>query len=433
MATQHLSPVPPAPVMSHAYPMANAGYGKRNAPDQSPSARDDFALLPARERYVAGFVDRLPEGAVMSVKQLAKHLPLYGQQAISTSLNSLSVAGHLRRIRSRRIAGTGAGTGGEVRWTFRTFWSRTARDNEWWNAYLATECAMQAAALVTPSVPARSCAQPVNAPTSWGPVEEPQQQRQPTPPVRPIGTVPDRASEPAPVPQQRAPLPAPDVPRQHHAEQPLPPQRVTPSVPHRGAGHAPPARAAAPAAPASSGPALPAVSALPDAPVEIPAALCPASEPGLSDAYLALARLGRDDHRLALSAADCAILEPLASAWLARGVSVDYLTSALTAGLPARIDFPAGLLHRRLTDKIPPRLPREVEGRSPGATEPINEALVECTNCRQPGPSEALPGGLCRPCHHAHTHGGEPTAPTPDEVAAVKAHIANLRNLLKPV
>ncbi len=430
MATQHLSPVPPAPVISHAYPMANAGYGKRNAPDQSPPARDDFALLPVRERYVAGFVDRLPEGAVMSVKQLAKHLPLYGQQAISTSLNSLSVAGHLRRVRSRRMAGTGAGSGGEVRWAFRTFWSRTARDNEWWNAYLAAECAMQAAALVTPSVPARSCAQPANAPTPCGPAEEPQQR----PPVQPVGTVSERAPEPGTVPQQRGPLPAPDAPRQHHAEQPGPPQRVTPSVPHRGAGHAPPAWAAAPAAPEPAGSALPPVPAPPDAPVEIPAALRPAPEPGPSDAYLALARLGRDDHRLALSAADCATLEPLASAWLARGVSVDYLTSALTAGLPARIDSPAGLLYRRLTDKIPPRLPGAVEGRSPGATVPIYEALVECTNCRRPGPSEALPDGLCRPCHRAHTTGGNDTAaPTPDEVAAVKAHIANLRNLLKPV
>ncbi|MDW4918996.1 MarR family transcriptional regulator, partial [Streptomyces californicus] len=56
------------------------------------------------------------------------------------------------------------------------------------------------------------------------------------------------------------------------------------------------------------------------------------------------------------------------------------------------------------------------------------------TNCRRPGPPEALPDGLCRPCHRAHTTGGNDTAaPTPDEVAAVKAHIANLRNLLKPV
>ncbi len=53
----------------------------------------------------------LPQGAAMSVKQLAKHLPLYGQQAIGTSLNSLSVAGHLRRVRSRLTTGTGTGAG----------------------------------------------------------------------------------------------------------------------------------------------------------------------------------------------------------------------------------------------------------------------------------------------------------------------------------
>ncbi len=149
---------------------------------------------------------------------------------------------------------------------------------------------------------------------------------------------------------------------------------------------------------------------------------------------MALARLGRDDHRLALSAADCTTLEPLAAVWLARGVSVDYLTTALTAGLPARIDSPAGLLHRRLTDKIPPHIPGTAEARSPDAKQPTHEALlVECTNCRRPGPPQALPDGLWRPCHHAHTTGGESTAPTPDEVAAVKAHIANLRHLLKPV
>ncbi|MFI1187124.1 MarR family transcriptional regulator [Streptomyces californicus] len=409
--------------------MANAGYGKRNAPDQRPPARDDFALLPARERYVAGFVDRLPQGAVMSVKQLAKHLPLYGQQAIATSLNSLSVAGHLRRVRSSRITGAaaGAGAGGEVRWTFRTFWSRTARDNEWWNAYLAAECAIQSAVAVTPPVASPPWAPPVevSASASWVAAEGPQQQ-----PVQPGGTATERVPEPAPVPQQHGPLPAPDAPQHRDVEQPRPSQQVAPSAPRQSAGHAPPAQTAQ-TAQGSSGPALPPVPSPPAAPVEIPAALRPAPEP--SPAYVALARLGRDDHRLALSAADCATLEPLASAWLARGVSVDYLTTALTAGLPARIDSPAGLLHRRLTDKIPPHLPAAAEVRSPGAREPIYESQVECTNCRRPGPPEALPGGLCRPCHHAHTHGDDPAAPTPDQVAAVKAHIANLRNLLKPV
>ncbi|KAA6198996.1 MarR family transcriptional regulator, partial [Streptomyces parvus] len=90
MATQHFSSALPVPAVSPAYPMAKPGYGKRSAPDQQPRTRDDFALLPTRERYVAGFVDHLPDGAEMSVKQLAKQLPLYGQQAISTALKALS-------------------------------------------------------------------------------------------------------------------------------------------------------------------------------------------------------------------------------------------------------------------------------------------------------------------------------------------------------
>ncbi|NEE23302.1 MarR family transcriptional regulator, partial [Streptomyces sp. SID7499] len=149
--------------------MAKPGYGKRSAPDQRPRTRDDFALLPTRERYVAGFVDHLPDGAAMSVKTLAKQLPLYGQQAISTSLTALSVAGHLRRVRCPVT-----GTGDETRWVFRTFWSRTARDNEWWNTYLATEQATVTAA-PTPEAPARD----TTPPPPWAPAEEPPLQTEP--------------------------------------------------------------------------------------------------------------------------------------------------------------------------------------------------------------------------------------------------------------
>ncbi|WP_030336017.1 hypothetical protein [Streptomyces sp. NRRL B-1381] len=413
MATQHLSPVPPAPVISHAYPMAKPGYGKRNAPDQRPPARDDFSLLPARERYVAGFIDRLPQGAAMSVKQLAKHLPLYGQQAIGTSLNSLSVAGHLRRVRARLTTGTSRCKGGEVRWISRTFWSRTARDNEWWNTYLATEHCIQAVTPADVAAPSPPRTPPPASPTPWDTAEEPQQPPAP-PQAPPLEAV-------AAVPHQRPPLPAATgIPGPHDTEQQPHAGDMTRATPTPSADR-PEADQTAP-------------RTTPPAPGEVPATLRATAEPGPSDAYLALARLGRNDHRLALSAADCTTLEPLASAWLARGVSVDYLTTALTAGLPAHIDSPAGLLHRRLTDKIPPHIPRATEDRSPGTKEPTHEALlVECTNCRRPGPPQALPDGLCRPCHHAHTHGGEPTTPTPDEVAAVKAHITNLRNLLKPV
>ncbi|WP_405636025.1 MarR family transcriptional regulator [Streptomyces sp. NBC_01178] len=366
--------------------MAKPGYGKRSAPDQRPRTRDDFALLPTREGYVAGFIDHLPEGAAMSVKQLAKQLPLYGQQAISTSLSALSVAGHLRRVRCP------VGTDDQVRWAYRTFWSRTARDNEWWNTYLATETAAQAIA-------------PADAPTPpppWVPAEEP------VPSTQSADPAVVQSPEPAAIPQQRTPLPASDVP-QPRATEPAPPTR--PTTPTQDTVHAPPTEAVTP--------------------------VQHARDPEPSAAYLALAHLGHNDHRLALSAHDCTTLEPLATAWLARGVSVDYLTSALTAGLPAQIDSPAGLLHHRLTDKIPPQLP--TTGATPPASDtpaPARRILIECTTCGRPGPPEALPDGLCRLCHQTHAGGGSGSGsgtPSSAEIAVVKAHMANLRALLKPV
>ncbi|MFC8725194.1 MarR family transcriptional regulator [Streptomyces bacillaris] len=340
--------------------MANPGYGKRSAPGQLPREAADFTPLPARERYVAGFIDHLPEGASMSVKQLAKQLPLYGQQAISTALTALAVAGYLRRVRCP------VGAGEETRWVFRTFWSRTARDNEWWTTYLATETATQAA----PPAP-----EATTPPPPWAPAEEP--------PPAPEDPGPEQGPEATAVPQQRTPVQAPDT------------------------EPAPPAPDAAPAAPQ-------------------------APEAGPSPAYLALARLGRNDHRLALSADDCAALEARAAEWLARGVSVDYLTSALTAGLPSKVDSPVGLLRRRLTDKIPPYLP--AENTSPDTPAPTaRRILMECTDCGRPGQPEALPDGLCRPCREAHsTKPGElPAHPT--EAADVKARMSNLRDLLRTV
>ncbi|MGQ4384648.1 hypothetical protein [Streptomyces sp. SAS_270] len=118
---------PNAALPTPAHPMANPGYGKRSAPDQLPARAGTFGHLPAREAYVAGFLDRLPDGAAMDAKTLAKALPLYGQAAIRTALNNLSAAGHLRRVR-RRAEDNDTGT----RWVFHTYWSRTARDNEWW-------------------------------------------------------------------------------------------------------------------------------------------------------------------------------------------------------------------------------------------------------------------------------------------------------------
>ncbi|UZI29542.1 MarR family transcriptional regulator [Streptomyces sp. VB1] len=370
--------------------MAKPGYGKRSAPDQRPRTRDDFAHLPTRERYVAGFIDHLPEGAAMSVKTLAKQLPLYGQQAVSTSLTDLSVAGHLRRVRCP------VGAGDEIRWVFRTFWSRTARDNEWWNTYLATEQATLAA-LPAPGVTASSTAAP---PPPWAPAEDP------PPPALP-DTPQGEATQESPEPSHADAAQGPAEP----AETPAPT-----SVPHQRTPADPPDTAPAPG-PARS----PAPATGPTAPTAAPH----------SPAYLALARLGRTDQRLALSADDCAALEAGAAAWFARGVDADYLTAALTAGLPERVDSPVGFVRRRLADKIPPRLPDERA--LPDA--PAHRVLVECTDCGTPGRPEALPDGLCRPCRAAHRPGaGASPAGTAEAAAGARdigAYVAVLRDMLR--
>ncbi|WP_187438623.1 MarR family transcriptional regulator [Streptomyces sp. sk2.1] len=262
-------------------------------PEQRPPLEGDFAFLPDRERHIAGYIDALPDGAVMDVKSLAKVLPLYGQTAVGSALRALSVAGHLRRVRGLN------GEGNQVRWVTRTYWSRIAHDNEWWNAFLVAE------------------------------------------------------TTPAPVP---APVPVPvsvSVPEQR-AEEPRPETELVP-VPGVGSGE----------------------------------------ERQPSKAFVALARLGRVDERLALSAVECAELEPLAAEWFERGVDATYLRGALTAGLPESVRSPFGLVRRRLRDKLPPRLPvvPRIE-----AEVPMFRAMAVCTECETPGRPEAFRDGLCKPC-----------------------------------
>ncbi|WP_367322741.1 hypothetical protein [Streptomyces sp. HUAS ZL42] len=121
--------------------MAKPGYGKRSAPDQLPPRPGDFGHLPAREAYLASLLDRLCENAAMDAKTIAKAQPLYGQQAVRSALNELGTAGHLRRVRRRVVPSDGeAGTG--TRWVFHTYWSRTARDNEWWARFLDGDATM---------------------------------------------------------------------------------------------------------------------------------------------------------------------------------------------------------------------------------------------------------------------------------------------------
>jgi len=131
MACEDLNAALPAP----AHPMAKPGYGKRSVPDQPPSRPGGFGYLPARAAYIAGFLDRLCENAAMDAKTIAKAQPLYGQQAVRSALNELGEAGHLRRVRRRVVPSDGDSDTG-TRWVFRTYWSGTARDNEWWARFL---------------------------------------------------------------------------------------------------------------------------------------------------------------------------------------------------------------------------------------------------------------------------------------------------------
>ncbi|MFG2588280.1 hypothetical protein [Streptomyces sp. NPDC048438] len=128
MAVNQLSAAPRTPYVT-PHPMANPGYGKRSAPDQRPRDERDFSHLAPREAAVAAYIDRLPDGSDISVKTLAKVLP-YGQCALRTALNRLQTAGHLRRGRECLA------TDEVMLWVTRTFFSRTARDDEWWAAFI---------------------------------------------------------------------------------------------------------------------------------------------------------------------------------------------------------------------------------------------------------------------------------------------------------
>ena len=127
------------PVHASSHPMAKPGYGKRSVPGQLPRRDDDFCHLPPREAAVAAYLDRLPQGADISVKTLAKQLP-YGQCALRTALNRLQAAGHLRRGRERLETDAGG-----TRWITRSWWSRTARDDAWWTAFIRGEVPEEAA------------------------------------------------------------------------------------------------------------------------------------------------------------------------------------------------------------------------------------------------------------------------------------------------
>ncbi len=286
MADAQLSAACPpahAPLPSAPHPMANPGYGKRSAPGQHPRTAHDFAHLPPREGAIAAYLDRLPEGADISVKTLAKHLT-YGQCALRTALNRLQGAGHLRRGREQVDAESGGS-----RWITRTWFTRTARDDDWWADFTR-------------------------------------------------GDVPNET----------------------------PPRQTR------------------------------------------------------SRAHILLAALGRTAPALSLSAADCAALAPLLTDWFARGATDEAVLRALTDGLPSPVHHPAGLVRRRLTDKLPPAPPEPPAPRPP-------RRILECAECGVPGRPEALPGGMCRGCRDGRAPA---RAASPLSAPTVHARAAGIRAVM---
>ncbi|MGA5449663.1 hypothetical protein ACPCVO_23740 [Streptomyces umbrinus] len=135
----------------------------------------------------------------------------------------------------------------------------------------------------------------------------------------------------------------------------------------------------------------------------------PVTEPSRavrSAAYGLLARLGRIDARLTLSAAECGALEEQAAEWFARGAGEAQLVQAVIAGLPERVEHPYGFVRARLLGKLPPE---RVEARAA----PYE---VVCTGCGEPSEGSGMRGGLCGGCwggrsglasEHVHARAGQ--------------------------
>lgn len=94
-----------------------------------------------------------------------------------------------------------------------------------------------------------------------------------------------------------------------------------------------------------------------------------------------LARIGRQEPKLALGAMEMLPLLPLVAEWRLRSASDAQIRQAMTEGLPRHVFSPKALLQDRLVRKMPP-LPITV----------VTKSKIECQNCGRPM------SDVCRHC-----------------------------------
>ncbi|MFE3825975.1 hypothetical protein [Streptomyces sp. NPDC059092] len=132
-------------------------------------------------------------------------------------------------------------------------------------------------------------------------------------------------------------------------------------------------------------------------PAPVPAPVPAPGRAPASVAYRTLARLGRTEPRMTLSAADCAALEALAAEWLARGATPNHITRSLTAGLPQPLHSPVAIARTRLANKMPP------EPSDTSAPAYVTRALMTCITCENDESMTLLVGGVWVECREEMT------------------------------
>jgi hypothetical protein len=132
-----------------------------------------------------------------------------------------------------------------------------------------------------------------------------------------------------------------------------------------------------------------------NSPLPTPAAAAPVAELSpegraggeISRSENLLNEVARSDRRLHLSAKDVRRLAPLVEAWFERGADKRLISETLTVGLPERVQHPAGLLRKRLEEKMP-----TAPLTAPAAAAPT--VRHECDECGLP----VVSAGLCKAC-----------------------------------